>query len=104
MISEEFVIIPLEVQSIVPYGIGSVKIRPNGEMEIIAPNGNVFGKQMQEKFRNGDITALRLQKVEKPLPCRDNFTKDGQPCVFPRGHRNEGIPACASQAEIDAQE
>src|SRR5687767_6491812 len=104
MISEEFVIIPLEVQSIVPYGIGSVKIRPNGEMEIIAPSGNGFGKIAEKRFREGSIEVFRLGIVEPEFRCGMKSLKDGGECVLPPGHRFGGLSFCMSQAEMDAQE
>lgn len=64
LINNDFVIIPLEVQGIVPYGIGSVKIRLDGTMDIIAPSGHFFGREIEEKFRKGAITALRLEVVK----------------------------------------
>lgn len=64
LINNDFVIIPLEVQGVVPYGIGSVKIRLDGTMDMIAPSGHFFGREIEEKFRKGEITALRLEMVK----------------------------------------
>lgn len=66
MITEDFVIIPLEVRGVVPYGIGSVKIDQYGRMDFIAPSGEFFGQEVQEQFRKGEITALRLEVVTRP--------------------------------------
>lgn len=68
MITEQFVIIPIERQDIVPIGIGSVKIDQYGSMTVVIPDSrfgvNRFGKELEKKFREGKIRALRISVVE----------------------------------------
>lgn len=105
MITEDFVIIPVEVSGIVPYGIGSVKIRPDGDMTFFAPSGNFFGKEVQEKVRAGTVKRLRLSIVVEEVLCEDkSTTKDREPCAFPKGHRFQGILYCASLGDMDAEQ
>lgn len=67
MIAGNFVIVPLEVPGIVPYGIGSVRIELGGQIAIIAPNGEFFGREMEEKIRAGKIDSFRLVPHYKEL-------------------------------------
>lgn len=102
MITEDFVIIPLEVRGIVPYGIGSVRIDRRGRMEFIAPSGDSFGKEMEEKFRAGELKALMLTATK--AQCNLKSLKNDQPCVLDMGHRFEGMGHCISQEEMDDSE
>lgn len=115
LITEHFVIIPMEVQGIVPYGIGSVKIEKDGNMTFIAPSGKMFGRDLEKKFRAGEISAVRLEWVpteeflskarEPESLCGDtSTTKDGEPCAFPMGHRFQAILYCASLGDMEADE
>jgi hypothetical protein len=67
MITEKFVIIPLQRQDIIPIGIGSVKIDQHGSMTVVIPDSrfgvNRFGKDLEEKFRQGKIKALRIEVI-----------------------------------------
>lgn len=63
MITERFVIIPVERAGIIPIGVGSVNINPDGHMAFVIGIDS-FGKELQEKFREGKIRALRISSVE----------------------------------------
>lgn len=105
LITNEFVIVPLEVSGIVPYGIGSVRIKPDGSMDIITPAGNVFGREVQKRVRTGEVKRLRLIVVAEEILCEDkSTTKNGEPCAFPKGHRFQGLLYCASLGDLEAEE
>lgn len=105
MIHGNYIIIPLEVSGVVPYGIGSVKVERNGDMTIIAPSGHFFGRDVDQMFREGKITALRLEMVKKAVNCgKTDTTKDKEPCAFQEGHRFLGLMYCASLGDMHADE
>jgi hypothetical protein len=63
MITERFVIIPVERAGLIPIGVGSVNIDPKGHMAFVIGIDS-FGKELQQKFREGKIRALRISAVE----------------------------------------
>lgn len=63
MITPEWVRVPVEVVSIVPYGIGSAKITRDGDIEITLPSGNTWGRHIQELIREGKVTGLTLEPI-----------------------------------------
>jgi hypothetical protein len=62
MITDGFVIIPVQYQSIVPVGIGSVNIDTRGRMTFVI-GVESFGKTVQEEFRKGNIKAIQIVAV-----------------------------------------
>ena len=68
MIVDNFVIVPLQVQQIVPYGIGSVRIdKSTGHIIILVSAGDVYGRVMDEKIRAGKVDSFRLVPHYKEL-------------------------------------
>lgn len=65
MITPEFVRIPLRVKAIVNYGIGSVKIDKQGNIEILVVGNDAMGQLWQEAFRKGELDSLQIVPVSK---------------------------------------
>lgn len=65
MITPEFVRVPLRVKTIVSYGVGSVKIDKEGNIELLVIGNNDIGKMWQEAFRNGELDHLRIEPIAK---------------------------------------
>lgn len=73
MITENWVIIPVRIQDIVSYGIGSAKIDLDGSMTFTIP-GSMFGKEVEKKVRNGAVEAFMLSPV--PSAPREGDMED----------------------------
>lgn len=66
MTGNGWVRIPVYSMGLVPIGIGSAKIREDGDIEIILPAGKYFGQAIYQKARNGEIEGLLLSPRNKP--------------------------------------
>lgn len=61
VITENFVVIPVESEGLNPIGIGSAIIRVDGKMRItIGTAGEGFGRDLAKAYRDGDISSITL--------------------------------------------